>query len=191
MLGQKARWDSRGGVRENGNVFEERMNMKKWGVRLIGCGFIVWAISNLYNLITGTAHIKGFMGFDLVITYNGNETGILAWVGVYILCYAGIQLIRLDIRGRTWALIMFWPATVFMGIFFLITVFSSIFSWPLGSSIIFPFFNFQWSGEITGPIMLPLVAGLLFIFNAIPLYFLTREDIKRLFLKNEMIEGQI
>ena len=64
--------------------------LTKWGVRLIGIYFFLWAVSDFYRLVIGTRTAKGFLGFDLGLTYNGEHIDVVAWLGVAVLFYAGL-----------------------------------------------------------------------------------------------------
>ena len=159
--------------------------MNKWGVRLIGCYFLIRAASEVYQLITGTRHAKGFFGMYLSINNNGIDAiDIMAWIGVYILIYTGIQLMRFDRRGRTWALILSWPSVIIFGTLFMVSIIS--FFYPslyedLQISIAPTLPLFKRKAET--PFEVLLFFGYGFSYCLIPLYYLLRKDTKVLFQK--------
>lgn len=167
--------------------------MKKWGVRLIGFYFLIRAVSEVYQLITGTRHAKGFFGIYLRSNNNSIDAiDIMAWIGVYILIYTGIQLIRFDRRGRTWALILFWPSVIFMGTLFMVSLIS--FFYPsiyedLHIPIAPTLSLFKRKAET--PFEIFLFLGFGFSYCLIPLYYLLRKDTKALFQKVPAAEANV
>lgn len=164
--------------------------MNKWGVRLVGCIFFVWAISDTLKLIL-TGRTGGFFGIHFYLfTYNGvGQIDILGWIGIYILFYTGIQLMRFDNRARIWALIMLWPYTIFLGALFiaaLVSFFSPLVREHLSSSI-----TWNWIAwpKPEPPLGLSLFFGVLFIYFLTPLYFLLRKSTKQLFIKPLPTDG--
>ncbi len=163
---------------------ERGKTLNHWGVRLIGCYFFILAVSDVYKLITGTRHTKGFMGIDLGITHNGESIDVMAWIGVYILFYTGFQLMRFYGRGRTWALIMLWPSTIFLGALFVASIIS-VFSPPVYKSLSSSFsMSWPWCQcRAETPLEILSFLGLAFAYYLIPLYFLLRTNTKVLFRK--------
>lgn len=153
--------------------------MNKWGVRLIGCYFLIWAISDLVELIIGTHSKKGFMGFYIEI----GGLDIAPWIGVCILFYTVFQLVRFDNSGRIWALIMLWPYTIIWGALF-IAALVSFFSPPVRERLSS---SFTWTWTMVPkpepPVGFSLFVGVVFINFLVPLYYLLRKNTKALFQK--------
>ncbi len=155
--------------------------MNKWGVRLISCYFFIWAISDVYKLISGTRHAKGFLGFHL--TYHGENINIdsMAWAGVVILVYAAFQLLRFHPSGRYWALTVLWVSTLLSGFSFIWLIVLLANAFYNGTGI--DFSNPKWLGEDSRPIAALLLFVGAFLFYFISVYFLMRKDVKQLFQK--------
>jgi FtsH-binding integral membrane protein len=136
--------------------------MNKWGVRLIGIYFIVWAIHDFFGLLTGQFSKEGFMG--IIINAFGHD--IATWIGAFLCLYIGIQLIRFDQRGRRWALILLWPWVIISGFLLVWIILSpdySIFS-HADTSITLRAFYTDWPGEIRGPYRVYSVYVSIFFF---------------------------
>jgi hypothetical protein len=160
--------------------------MNKWGVRLISCYFFIWAISNVLKLIFSPSRADGLFGIHFYLpSYNGSpQIEILGWFAAYILLYTGIQLLRFDKRGRTWALIMLWPYTITSGTLFiaaLISFFSSPVRKHLTSSINCNFGVGSCKPETS--LALSALLGWGFVYCLTPLYFLLRKNTKEIFIK--------
>ena len=160
--------------------------MKKKGVRLVGVFFVVWAIHNFFGLLTGQLSKKGFMG--LIIESGGHD--IAPWIGACLFLYIGVQLIRLDPRGRLWALTFLWLSVIVLGFYLAWIVLSptSNFFSNTDMSIIWHFFYTDWPGEIKGPYNNYSVFIGVFLFYSALTYFLMRKDIKQLFEKSVTTE---
>lgn len=160
--------------------------MNKWGVRLISCYFFIWAISNVLKLIFSPGRSDGFFGISFYLpSYNDSpQIDVLGWFAAYLLFYAGIQLLRFDRGGRTWALIMLWPYTIFSGALFLaalVSFFSSPVREYLASSIKCNYPLQSCKPETS--LAFSLLLGWGFVYVLIPLYFLLRKNSKELFIK--------
>ena len=166
--------------------------MSKWGVRLIGVGFLVWAAINVYSLIRNPGYSGGFPVIHLYLyTYNGiGQVDLMGWIGVAILCYIGFYLIRFNRKGRTWALIILWPNAIIFTVAMIATC-VSFFSQPvlqyLSHSI---FSSYTWqslSEQYDTSVKLMYLFGMAFLLSVVPLYYLLRKDTKSLFQKNTPI----
>jgi hypothetical protein len=160
--------------------------MNKWGVRLIGIYFFVWAISQFVKYVTITRNEHGFWGFDLGLAHNGKLIDVIGLMGVVILIFAGFQLLRFQASGRYSALFILRLAILASGIGIILTVAVLIDSLITGTS--FPLTtNFRgnsWLSEPGGSIVyVVLLAGVFIIIYFIPAYYLMRKDVKQLFEK--------
>jgi len=149
--------------------------MKKWGIRLIGMSFLFGAILTLIDTLTGKS--KGFMGFTFTTPY---PIDFMAWIGIYVQAYTGYYLLKLDHQGREWALIILW-----------ISAFSSVFGLvilPLKNHVS-PFATLSVTSNslnYTFKSSLLAVLGSAFLFYAIQIYFLMRNDVKAEFHQQEI-----
>ncbi|RJP50713.1 MAG: hypothetical protein C4583_10105 [Anaerolineaceae bacterium] len=121
--------------------------MNKWGVRLIALLFIILAISNIYQLITGAGHA----GSDSGITYNGKPVYIMdgIWAGIYV--YIGFHLLKFHQKGRDWALFLLWPSTILVGLVCIWVIVISIQALYTGTTLPF-YLNPKWGSQISDPI---------------------------------------
>lgn len=162
--------------------------MKKWGVRLIGCYFFTWGISEVYKLIIGTSS-NSFFG--IITTQNGEEVAFMAWVGVIVYLYIGFQLLRFDPRGRLWALTIFWLSVIALGFYLAwlaLSPTSNFFS-DVEMSVVLRVLFTDWPGEINGPTRIYSLLVGIFLFYSFLTYFLMRKDVKQLFEKTIIAEG--
>lgn len=151
--------------------------MNKWGVRLIGLFFIVWAMQLAIRLITGNHPPHGFL--FLVVDIDGID--LAAWIGVCVLVCIGYRLLALDPRSRFWALIMLWFLSIGYGWYFLKTIIS-VFSHSSLDPITLNFWPSQWNSPKLESTEIQLGVTLAtFLYFAIPLYYLLRKDVKQLF----------
>lgn len=148
--------------------------MTKWGVRLIACYFFVWAISDFYGLVTSTRTAKGFLSFDLGLTYNGEHIDVIAWLGVAILLYAGFQLLRFHPSGYDLTLLIFWLSFFSLGFSLVWLVI-----WLNSDSV--DLSNVVTIVGIKGTILAQLLVAAFFVLHSSVLYFLYRKDTKALF----------
>jgi hypothetical protein len=161
--------------------------MKKWGVRLIACLFFIRAISGAYNLIAYIGPAGSFSGW--VMEFNGwnINTDFMGWVELVIPVYIGFQLLRFNPSGRFWALTILWLATLSLGGFLIwlsvLVAQAFYYNKPMNFS------HTNWFGEIRGPIPFLLFLASIFVFYAIPTYYLMRKDVKQLFEKPVAAEG--
>lgn len=155
--------------------------MSKWGVRFVGVFFILWAIHDFFGLLTGRFSKEGFMG--IIVDAFGHD--IAPWIGAFLCLYIGIQLIRLNPKGRRWALFLLWLWVIVSG-FYLVWVAlsptSNFFS-DVNMSIEWRFFYTNWPGEIKSPYNNYMMYIGLFLFYSDITYFLMRKGVKRLFEK--------
>lgn len=140
--------------------------MKKWGVRLIGVLFLLWAVKDTFALADGTSN--GFLKYVVGDIWIDVSTPIQ----ICLFLYAGFQVIRLDKSGRTWALIMLFWNILWSGLalFFL-------FSIPINGTLMFHSI-FGDLNASQGVIINIVWITLMFL---IPLFYLLRKDIKALF----------
>lgn len=154
--------------------------MNKWGVRLIAVYFFVWAISDLYKLLTGNGNTGDFLGLE----YKGNPIAVMGWIKVVVYLYVGIQLLRFKPSGRNWALFIFGLASLVSSVYLVVIAavwFNSYFTLEE-----FPFtVNFPgsaWLGEIGSSIIaVAIIVGVFSFFYFLPFYFLIRKDVNSLF----------
>jgi hypothetical protein len=161
--------------------------MNKWGVRLVGVFFVVWAVHDFFGLLTGQLSQKGFMG--LIIENNGHD--IAPWIGAFLIIYIGVQLIRLDQKGRLWALILLWLRVVVLGFFLAWTALSptSNFFSKTDMSVVLHVFYTDWPGVIRGPNSIYLLFVGTFLFHSALTYYLMRKDVIQLFAKADTTES--
>jgi len=156
--------------------------MNKWGVRVIAIYFCVWSIHDFFGLLTGQLSKEGFMG--LIIDAFGYD--IAPWIGAFVCLYIGVQLIRLDPKGRRCALFLLWLWMIISGFYLVWMVFSptSNFFSDANMSVVWRLFYTDWPGEVKGSYKNFLMYIGIFIFYSILTYFLMRKDVKRLFEKH-------
>lgn len=154
-------------------------------IYLIAILFLLLALSDLVGLLTGSRSEKGFLGLDLGFTMDGQELDIMGWVGVFVQLYIGYQLFRLSSEGRSCALILLWIWTIGVGITICI-VFMLLIMSPSRVTEFSPatFWFFDYMAQIDLGVGL-LICFIVLIFYSIPLYFLSRKDIKALFENRE------
>ncbi len=168
--------------------------MNKWGVRLVGWYFLIWAISDVLGLMIDSGQTRGFLGISADLSYDYNlpfykgtgQIEIMRWAGVCVLVYVGYNLLRFKQSGRMAALIVLWPTAIISGFYFILMILSSVSVFYYSGtrlSATLNFFHTNWPGEISDPIILPLAFGSLFLLNFIITYFLMRKDTKQLFKK--------
>ena len=161
------------------NVTTKNSALAKWGVRLIGLCFFLWATSNLIDVVTVSGNTKGFYGITMTLS---DDIDITAWIGIYILFYTGVQLMRFDKRGRIWALILHWPLVIVLGVLFIASIIL-LFMPSFYESLPFSFAPKVRFLQIVAetPLETSLFFLLDFVYFAAPLYFLLRKDTKALF----------
>lgn len=153
--------------------------MNKWGVRLIGCLFLIRAISDAYPLIVNNGNAED-LGWR-VLFFGANLSGFMPWLVITLLIYIGAQLLRFQPSGRDWALIILWLSTLAWGgiliwvIFLIAKAFFYNETMELSHS--------SWFGEIRGPIPTILLLAGVFIAYFVLSYYLMRKDVKFLFEK--------
>lgn len=169
----------------------ETITFKKTTViYLIATFFVSLALFDLFGLITGTRSERGFLGFDMGFTVDGQELDIMGWFGVFVQLYIGYQLFRLNSEGRSCAVILLWLWTIGSGIACLI--FSFIFistvvlsnESKLSANTSINIFDFSLRIDDIG--INTLIYFLLFVFSGVQLYFLTRKDIETVFYKSDI-----
>ncbi len=151
--------------------------MKKWGVRLIGILFLLWAVSSFIDWLRGSE--EGFLGFYINI-FGSNISPL---VEVFILLYTSYYIFKFDKRGRIWALILLWPSSIASLLFFIKTLVTYnspivVVKWTVGLEV------FWLQGQEKTILDMPirvLVVGLFMILSLAALYYLLRKDIKALF----------
>jgi hypothetical protein len=154
--------------------------MNKWGIRLIGLLFFIWAIGKTFMLILDP-HASGRFPISIYLfTYNGiGQIDIMGWVGICILFYTGYHLIKFDKTGRIWALIILWPYTIYLGALFTAALVSFFFS-PIREYLTSSIISSQ---KLETPWTFSLLFGGPFVCFLFPLYFLLRKENKLLFHK--------
>ena len=153
--------------------------MKKWGVRLIGIYFFVWAISGVYNLIAYTGPAGSYTGWVMEFGGWSINTDFMAWLELIILVSIGFQLLRFQPSGRFWALTVLWLVTLLLGgvLIWMTALVAKAFYYNETMELS----HTNWFGEIRGPIpVLVFLAGAVVLYF-IPTYFLMRKDVKQLF----------
>ena len=162
-------------------VTTKNIALAKWGVRLIGFLLFVGAISDFYKLITGTRQIQGFLGFDLGLNHDGKPIDVMGWLGVVILIYVGVQLLRFQPSGRYWALFIFLVSTLLLVVN--LVWFIGLFTTASSGGTRIDIANPQWLDEKSRPIAAILLFVGVIVFYCVPAYFLMRKDVKQLFHK--------
>lgn len=162
--------------------------MRKWGIRLIGIFFLFWAISDLVRLIKGIRPPRGFMGVDLGITYNGETIGIMAWIGVCVLVYTGFCLLKLNPQGHKWALILLWLSILKLVLALVLIIILSLKSHTSPASLMTSVNYLSYSIKFDKPGSFLALTGVSFLFYAIQIYFLMRNDVKMEFQRHETLE---
>ncbi|MCC6568127.1 MAG: hypothetical protein IT315_02705 [Anaerolineales bacterium] len=158
--------------------------MVKWGVRLIGLLFIFEAAWDLYILFTAQNNAIRFVGISGGIHYGDKYVEILAWIAACLFAYIGYRLLTLHTEGRTWALIILWPAAILSGISLALFMILPILSFASSKEISMGLYLFNNKlRSITNPNSVLLIIGLFFLFYAIQVWFLMRQDVKNEFQK--------
>jgi hypothetical protein len=164
--------------------------MRRWGIRLLGIFFLFWAISDLVGLIKGTHPPRGFMGIDLGITYNGESIGIMAWIGVCVLAYTGFCLLRLNPQGHKWALILLWLSILKLVLALVLIIILSLKSQIVPTALTTSINYLSYSIKLDKSGSFLAITGVSFLFYAIQIYFLTRNDVKTEFQRHETLEAK-
>jgi hypothetical protein len=164
--------------------------MRRWGIRLIGIFFLFWAISNLFGLIEGIRPPRGFMGIDLGITYNGESIGIMAWIGVCVLAYTGLCLLMLNPQGHKWALILLWLSVLKLVLALVLIIILSLKSQIVPTSLTTSINYLSYSIKIDKSGSFLAITGISFLFYAIQIYFLMRNEVKTEFQRQETLDAK-
>jgi|GEM_PF-4307605 hypothetical protein len=170
---------------------DETITFKKTtGIYLIATFFVSLALFDLFGLITGTRSERGFLGFDMGFTVDGQELDIMGWFGVFVQLYIGYQFFRLNSEGRSCAVTLLWLSTIGVGIAFILCTVLIIGAviLPITSHVrviptTFEFLGF--SGQTDNLVVSLLISFVFLIFYSMSLYFLSREDVKAFFENKE------
>jgi hypothetical protein len=191
-LGAQAGWNTGDRIRAHGAISYETRKiifgvaiMRKWIVRLIGCLFLLLALSELIDLITGTRSTKGFYGIRLLVGVMSDQVDIMVWIGVVIEVCTGYYLIRLEERGRRLVLFLLFLSIGQVILAMFIAISSA--NWSFSHTPLILRFAEQ-SYEIDNPPGTLLVIAGMVIFYGSGIYFFTRKDTKTLFQKPEPIQ---
>lgn len=150
--------------------------MKKWGVRLIGILFLLWAISEGIALANGTSRAPFYFVTDNI------RLNVITPIEICLLLYISVQLMLFAKNGRTWALIMLSWAVLRIGVVLVFILSWAAFNTPLKLG------NYQVAYKLDmgfikpdSPLLISISAIGMFIVILTSLYFLLRKDVKALF----------
>jgi hypothetical protein len=179
--------------------------MNKWGVRLAGWYFIIWALLTAIGFMLSPTHAGGFFGvymynsgsYTLPIIGSGAipQLDLMALGKSIFLVLAGYFILRLQSPARVAALTVLWPSVIIHGFIFVLVLAGAIYDLFAGRNsggdyyATFYFFQTNWPGKITDPILLNLIFTGRFLLSLIPTYILMRKDVKRLFQRTVTAGG--
>ncbi len=160
--------------------------MKKWGVWLISISFFIGAITNYFDIITQRNPPHGFMGFSFFYESGLSPASlvpqfdVMALIGLCVNLYIAYNLSKFRNDGRIGALIVLWLSTLLLGFsLFYIAIKISTPLTSLGTAVNY----LGLSYNINQPGTFLTMAGSVFTFYIIQIYFLMRKDVKAQFQK--------